>query len=135
MNMDRNEKFVLSYDFELCYQCGLDEYRKSFCSICNDKTGFGLSSTTGANSQQKIQAIASGDIPNDVSILKCNECNFYSHLDCSKTDLDALRGHAATFNKLILQDTGVLGSETARSIYKCIDCLLVDRLPSYYIYH
>ena len=44
VNLDPNEKFVLSCDFELCYQCGLDEYRKSFCSICNEKTGFGLNS-------------------------------------------------------------------------------------------
>ena len=42
MNLDPNEKFVLSCDFELCYQCGLDEYRKSFCSICNEKTGLGF---------------------------------------------------------------------------------------------
>ena len=43
VNLDPNEKFVFSFDFELCYQCGQDEYRKSFCSISNQKTGLGLS--------------------------------------------------------------------------------------------
>jgi len=33
-NMDQNEKYNLSFDFEFCYQCGQDEDRKSFCSIC-----------------------------------------------------------------------------------------------------
>ena len=28
-----------------------------------------------------------------------------------------------------------MGQETAKSIYKCIDCLLIDRLPSFYIHH
>ena len=36
---------------------------------------------------------------------------------------------------MIKDETGQEGCETAKSIYKCIDCLLVDRLPSFYIHH
>ena len=49
--------------------------------------------------------------------------------------MQSLERHAATFNRFIKEDTGVVGTETAKSIYKCIDCLLVDRLPSFYIFH
>ena len=41
INEDPELKFSLSFDFELCYQCGQDEHHKSFCSICNEKTGLG----------------------------------------------------------------------------------------------
>lgn len=73
-------------------------------------------------------------MPATANLLRCNQCGFYSHLACSKTDLGALERHARNFNAWIEQDTGVPGTETAKSIYKCIDCLLVDRLPSFYIY-
>lgn len=36
---------------------------------------------------------------------------------------------------MIKEETGEEGNETAKSIYKCIDCLLIDRLPSFYIHH
>ena len=54
---------------------------------------------------------------------------------CSKTDLASLKRHAEAFNRIIKEETGEEGNETAKSIYKCIDCLLVDRLPSFYIHH
>ena len=83
---------MLSFDFELCYQCGQDEYRKSYCSICNLKTGFGLDSVQGATIQsiQKVLAIDQGEIPEEVGLLKCNQCGLYSHLACSKTDIGSL---------------------------------------------
>ena len=75
------------------------------------------------------------EIRPDAGILRCNQCGFYSHLHCSKTDMAALNRHAVTINRMIEEDTGTLGTETAKSIYRCIDCLLIDRLPSFYIYH
>lgn len=71
----------------------------------------------------------------NAGILRCNACNFYSHLSCSKTDFESLQRHARTFNYLIKAETGQDGTETAKSIYKCIDCLLIDRLPSFYMHH
>lgn len=134
VNLDPNENFVLSYDFELCYQCGQDEYRKSLCSICNEKTGFGLNSVQ-ASQISKLNVSDSIEVPASAGLFKCNQCGFYSHLACSKTDLTSLENHARTFNQWIEEDTGEVGTETAKSIYKCIECLLIDRLPSFYIHH
>ena len=80
-------------------------------------------------------AIESTEVPAEAGLLKCNQCGFYSHLACSKTDLVSLENHAKNFNRWIEEDTGVAGTETAKSIYKCIDCLLIDKLPSFYIFH
>ena len=84
---------------------------------------------------QKVLAIDQGEIPEEVGLLKCNQCGLYSHLACSKTDIGSLQRHAQAFNLMIKEETGEEGNETAKSIYKCIDCLLIDRLPSFYIHH
>ena len=89
----------------------------------------------GAAGLKAILAAEQSEIPSAVSILRCNDCNFYSHLGCSKTDIEAMQRHARNFNLAIKDETGAMGTETPKSIYRCIDCLLVDRLPSFYIFH
>ena len=59
----------------------------------------------------------------------------YSHLSCSKTSYQDLKVLAAKINRQIKEDTGELGQETPKSIYKCFECLLVDRLPSFFVHH
>ena len=49
--------------------------------------------------------------------------------------MESLERHAKTFNRMIKEETGEMGTETAKSIYNCIECLMVDRLPSFYIFH
>jgi hypothetical protein len=83
---------MLSFDFELCYQCGQDEHRKSFCNICNEKTGQGrhMQNNQG-NSPAEPSKLKLGDIleksdentEESENLLKCNKCGYYSHLTCS----------------------------------------------------
>jgi hypothetical protein len=44
--------FALSCHFELCYQCGIAEQKKTVCSICHEKTGLGHQMLN--NAQHKV---------------------------------------------------------------------------------
>ena len=60
----------------------------------------------------------------DQNLMKCNRCKLYSHLTCSKTSIEDLEALAERLG----------GNQTPESVYVCLDCLLVDRLPSFYLY-
>ena len=59
----------------------------------------------------------------------------YLHVSSASFGLLSLRRHAAAFNRCIERETGWNGESGVDLIYRCIDCLLIDRLPSFYIYH
>jgi hypothetical protein len=52
--------------------------------------------------------------------MRCNKCSKYSHLACSRT----------TREILIKQQTMVEELQ-----YTCIDCLILNKLPTYFIHH
>ena len=62
-----NSDYSLSQNFTLCYDCGLNEYKKQSCNICQEKT------THDMYVKQKT--------------LKCQCCGLYSHLECSRVDI------------------------------------------------
>jgi len=52
----------------LCYKCGLDESKKLECSIC----------------QKKTTALMNKNL----ETMRCRECGLYSHISCSRVDLE-----------------------------------------------
>ena len=78
-----------------------------------------------AEKYSQVAICAKGEEPeNDSNLLKCNRCKLYSHLSCSKTSMEDLEALALKLG----------GDQTPASVYVCLDCLLVDRLPSFYLY-
>jgi hypothetical protein len=71
----------------------------------------------------------------NTNLLKCNKCGMYSKLTCSKTSYKDLKRLAKIINESIYDETGIYGTESPKTIYQCIECLLIDRLPSFYIHH
>jgi hypothetical protein len=131
VNLDPSQKFVHSYDFEFCYQCGLDEYRKTFCNLCGEKSGVGQEVKLSSNemeskplkvSPSKKISVTPEKACHEQLIFKCSVCQYYSHLDCSRATLVQLNDVAKR-----------AGCESAADAYKCIDCLLKDKLPNFFI--
>ena len=59
-------------------------------------------------------------------LFKCTTCGFYSHLSCSRTTIASLERIASYLST----DEKTLGYA---DVYKCVDCLLVGKLPSYFV--
>ena len=68
----------------------------------------------------------------EVNLLKCNKCNLYSHLSCSMTNFEALENLAHKLNNTATDEPAEI--KTPKSIYECLECLLIGRLPSFYLY-
>jgi len=63
--------FTFSNNFTFCYSCGLNEYKKSYCSVC--------------------KKINDGTVDPDGKMVQCVGCSYWSHLKCSKVSEETLK--------------------------------------------
>jgi hypothetical protein len=59
--------------------------------------------------------------------LKCQSCGFYSHIECSRVDIPAL--------KALLDESTCKGGhlKSVEEIYKCLDCIVKGKTINFLI--
>lgn len=87
--MSCQNDFEFSQNFSLCYDCGMNEHKKSFCKICqSSKIQLGNSLEENVtpvqttidrkkNGHKKVQR-------EEEKMLKCKTCGYYCHVKCSR---------------------------------------------------
>ena len=97
-----NSDYTQSRNFSLCYDCGLNEHRKTECSICHSKT--------------------SSEMHRRRLTMRCVTCSNFSHLACSRVNLEDLEKIRVETNLPIVE-----------AAYNCFDCLIGRRPINYLI--